>query len=642
MAPVRVLLVEDSDDDAVLVVKRLRGAGIDLAYHRVETAAAMADALDTQPPDIVISDNGMPTFSAAAALSLVRDRGLDIPFIVVSGQIGEEAATALMRAGAHDFVLKGSLARLPPAVDRELGEARERRERRRAEAALHAAEERFRLVAGNLRDVVFKYRIHPEPAMDYVSPAIVDLTGHHPTALYADPELIFAAVEPEDREQARRAWHTPPNRPPTTRWRRPDGSTVWIDQRLIPIRDATGTVTAVEGILRDVTDVVQAVREREELARQLHQAERLDSLGQLAGGIAHDFNNLLSVICSYTTFLQEELGPDHPARTDTDSIANAARQAAALTRQLLIFSRLEPSRPETLDLNSVVRDIERLLRRTIGEDIEFVIDTDPTIDAVTVDRSRMEQVIMNLVVNARAAMPDGGRLTIATHCEPAVDGPDRTEVVLTVTDTGCGMDAETRRRAFEPFFTTKSKGTGSGLGLATVYGVVADAGGAITIWSQPQRGTRFTIRLPAADRSCASPSTVHSADDVPRGAGENILLVEDDAAVREVTRRMLARGGYTVTEASSRDEAVRTLATTSHTFAVILCDVVMAGMAAREFIDFVRSRYPATPIVLMSGYTGEGRGTTNLPVEIPRLHKPFDESALLRHIGLALRTGPTG
>ncbi|GIJ48001.1 hypothetical protein Val02_48870 [Virgisporangium aliadipatigenens] len=637
MPPIRLLLVEDSDDDAVLVVKRLRRAGIDVDYDRVETAAAMAEALDARAPDIVISDNGMPAFSAAAALSLVRDRDLDIPFIVVSGQIGEEAAAALMRAGAHDFVLKGSLARLPPAVDRELGEARVRGERRRAEAALHTAEERFRLVAGNLRDVVFKYRIEPEPALDYVSPAIVDLTGHGPAALYHDPELIFAAVDPQDREQVRRAWHMPPNRPPTTRWRRPDGNTVWIDQRLIPIRDDTGTVTAVEGILRDVTDVVQAVREREELARQLHQAERLDSLGQLAGGIAHDFNNLLSVICSYTDFAQEELGPDHPVRPDVDSIASAARQAAALTRQLLIFSRLEPSRPETLDLNTIVVDIERLLRRTIGEDIEFVINTDPTISPVTVDRSRIEQVIMNLVVNARAAMPDGGRLEIATCAERLTDRPDhRNDVILTVTDTGCGMDEETRQRAFEPFFTTKSKGTGSGLGLATVYGVVTDAGGTITIWSQPQRGTRFTIRLPAADTTKLSTTAGRPADEVRRGAGENVLLVEDDAAVREVTRRMLARGGYTVIETASRDEAVRTLAQTPHSIAVILCDVVMAGMPAREFIDLVRNDYPSIPIVLMSGYTGEGRGTSNLPIDVPRLHKPFDERGLLQHVGQAI------
>ncbi|GAA0926372.1 hybrid sensor histidine kinase/response regulator [Virgisporangium aurantiacum] len=647
MDPVRVLLVEDSDDDALLVIRRLRKAGIALDHRRVETAGAMSAALQSQPPDIIISDNNMPNFSADEALHILRDTSLDIPFIVVSGEIGEEAAAALMRAGAADFVLKGSLARLPPAVDRELRDARERTKRRQVQAALQNAQERFRLVAENLRDVVLKYRLQPTPALEYISPAISDITGHQPADLYTDSDLIFTAVDPADQEHVRQSWHSPPTAPITTRWHRPDGSTAWIEQRLVPVRDPDGAITAVEGILRDVTDAVSAEREREELARQLRQAERLDSLGQLAGGIAHDFNNILSVITSYTAFIQEELGSDHPSRQDADSIAAAARQAAALTRQLLIFSRLEPARPELLDVNTVVVDIDRLLRRTIGEDIEFVVDTDPTIDCVAIDRSRLEQIIMNLVVNARAAMPDGGRLTITTSSGPANPADDPTargpggtgrSVCLTVTDTGCGMDPETRSRAFEPFFTTKGPGKGSGLGLATVYGVVTDANGTIDIWSEPDQGTRFTICLPSA-----GPSTVeaHSSTTVvvERGAGEHILLVEDDPAVREVTRRILTRGGYVVTGASNRDEALDLIQHGGHHFTVVLTDVVMPGMPAAPFIDAVRTQFPTTSILLMSGYTGEGRGTSNLPSDLTIVAKPFDEATLLHAIAKAARAG---
>jgi PAS domain S-box-containing protein len=649
MDPVHVLLVEDSDDDALLVIRSLRKAGIAVDYQRVETADAMSTALRSQPPDIIISDNNMPNFSAEAALGVLRETSFDVPFVVVSGEIGEEAAAALMRAGAADFVLKGSLARLPPAVDRELRDAREREKRRHVQAALQSTKERFRLVAENLRDVVLRYRLRPTPGLDYISPAITDITGHQPADLYTDPDLIFTAVDPDDREQLRQSWHTPPTHPITTRWRRPDGATAWIEQRLIPVRDPTGDITAVEGILRDVTDAVRAAREREELALQLRQAERLDSLGQLAGGIAHDFNNILSVIASYTAFIQEELGPDHPARQDADSVAAAARQAAALTRQLLIFSRLEPSRPELLDINDVVNDIDRLLRRTIGEDIEFIVDTDPTVDCVTIDRSRLEQIIMNLVVNARAAMPDGGRLTIRTSSGPAVPadlsgtadhGHHRTgpSVCLTVTDTGCGMDPETQRRAFEPFFTTRGPGKGSGLGLATVYGVVTDANGTIDVWSEPHRGTRFTICLPSAGPSTAE---THSARPVvvERGAGENVLLVEDDPAVREVTRRILARGGYAVTEASTRDEALDLIQRGGHPFDVVLSDVVMPGMPAAPFIETVRTQSPATSILLMSGYTGEGRGTANLPTDLTIIAKPFDAATLLHAIAHAVRSG---
>ena len=649
MDPVRVLLVEDSDDDALLVIRRLRKAGIAVDQRRVETADAMSAALQSQLPDIIISDNNMPNFSAAEALHILRETSLDVPFIVVSGEIGEEAAATLMRAGAADFVLKGSLARLPPAVDRELRDARERKKRRQVQAALQNAQERFRLVAENLRDVVLKYRLQPAPGLEYISPAISDITGHQPADLYSDPDLIFTAVDPGDQEQVRQSWRSPPTGPITTRWHRPDGRTAWIEQRLVPVRDQGGAIVAVEGILRDVTDAVCAEREREELARQLRQAERLDSLGQLAGGIAHDFNNILSVITSYTAFIQEELGSDHPSRQDADSIAAAARQAAALTRQLLIFSRLEPARPELLDVNTVVNDIDRLLRRTIGEDIEFIVDTDPAIDRVTIDRSRLEQIIMNLVVNARAAMPDGGRLTIRTS--PGETRPTDTSdmttrdhggtgrsVCLTVTDTGCGMDPETRRRAFEPFFTTKGPGKGSGLGLATVYGVVTDANGTIDIWSEPDRGTRFTICLPSAGPTAVEvrPSTTVV---VERGAGEHILLVEDDPAVREVTRRILGRGGYAVTEASTRDDALKLIQHGGH-FAVVLSDVVMPGLPAAPFIDMVRTEHPAISIVLMSGYTGEGRGTSNLPTDLTIIAKPFDEATLLHAIAQAVHAGP--
>jgi PAS domain S-box-containing protein len=642
MDPVHVLLVEDSDDDALLVIRSLRKAGIAVEHRRVETADAMSAALRSQPPDIIISDNNMPNFSAAEALGILRDTSLDIPFVVVSGEIGEEAAATLMRAGAADFVLKGSLARLPPAVDRELRDARERTKRWQVQAALHNTQERFRLVAENLRDVVLKYRLQPTPVLEYISPAISDITGHRPTDLYDDSDVLFAAVDPDDEAQVRQSWQSPPATPITARWRRPDGRTAWIEQRLVPVRDPAGVITAVEGILRDVTDAVCAEREREELARQLRQAERLDSLGQLAGGIAHDFNNILSVITSYTAFIQEDLGPDHPSRQDADSIAAAARQAAALTRQLLIFSRLEPAHPETIDVNGLVTDIQRLLHRTIGEDIEFVIGTDPRIDSVVMDRSRLEQIIMNLVVNARAAMPNGGRLTIETHTvrgpasHPDSDGPTRPQVCITVTDTGCGMDAETRRRAFEPFFTTKGRGKGSGLGLATVYGAVTDAGGTIDLWSQPGEGTRFTIYLPstgepATDLRDAEPAVAGA------GSGQRVLLVEDEPAVRDVTERILTRGGYAVTAASTRDDAMQIIREAAQPFDVVLSDVVMPGMTAAQFIDTLRSLHPRLPIVLMSGYTGEGRGTANLPRDLPLVGKPFDQATLLREIRRALQ-----
>ncbi|HYN97120.1 MAG TPA: response regulator [Pilimelia sp.] len=642
MDPIRLLLVEDNDDDAVLIVNRLRRDGFTVEYDRVESPAAMATVLRGRPPDAVISDNRMPAFDAEAALRLVHSSGLDVPFIVVSGQIGEEAAAALMRLGAHDFVLKGSLTRLAPVVERELAEARRRDERRQALAALHSSEERFRLVAEHLQDIVFRHRLEPQPALEYISPVASDLTGHEPDRLCADVRLLFAAVEEEDRSLMEQSWRAPPEEPLILRFRRPDGSPAWLEQRTVGIRDSAGRLVAVEGMLRDVTGQVTASAERQELERRLRQAERLDSLGQLAGGIAHDFNNLLGVISGHAGLALETLEPGHLAAADLHGISQAADQAARLTRQLLIFSQLQPSQPETIDLNAVVADTERLLRRTIGEDLEFVTETEPDLDYVTIDQGRLEQIILNLVMNARTAMPDGGRLTIATATATAADplwrdgdvAPGR-YVRLTVADTGCGMPPEVVQRAFEPFFTTKGHGRGSGLGLATVYGAVKEAAGVVRLSSAPGQGTTISVYLPSAGPPTAPVAGLGAADTA--GGGEHILVVEDDDAVRAIADRMLTRAGFAVTNAARREEALKLLGDDSREFDLLLSDIVMPGMPAPAFLETVRDMRPGLPIVLMSGYAaGITRDGPRLPSDIPLVSKPFDSSTLVRVIRTAL------
>jgi PAS domain S-box-containing protein len=643
MIAVRLLIVEDNEDDAMLVVRNLRGGGMDLDFERVETAAAMSMALSVQPPDIVISDNTMPAFDASSALRLLRDRQLDVPFIVVSGQIGEETAVALMRAGAHDFVLKDSLARLLPAVTRELREAEERREQRRTQSALRTSEERFRLVAEHVHDVVFRYRIGPNPGLEYISSAVVSMTGHPPEDLYDAPELIFAMAEPEDRVRMVESWRTPPTHPLVMRWRDADGFTKWIEQRAVAVLDDQGQGVAVEGILRDITVQTLAGLERESLERQLHQVERLDSLGQLAGGIAHDFNNLLGVISGSAEFVLDALDPADPNRADVHSINDAARMAAALTRQLLIFSRLQPSQPEVLDVGEVVADTERLLRRTIGADIEFVVQTEPDLDLVTIDRSRLEQIILNFVVNARAAMPDGGRLTISTAVaddhDIALRNPDLAPgrfVRLTVADTGCGMSPEVAQRAFQPFFTTKDPGKGTGLGLATAYGAVQEAAGTITLDSEPGQGTRISIYLPSAAQPEAPVSTVAAVTTSPTSTGEHLLVVDDNDALRAISKRILVRAGYQVTEASTRDDAVRFGGDADLELDMVLADIVMPGITAHEMIDAIRLHRPGISVAFMSGYADPARGGRLLSDDIPVIAKPFNAATLLHEVRMAI------
>jgi PAS domain S-box-containing protein len=650
---IHVLLIDDSDDDALLIQRHFRRAGIDITAERVETAGQLADAL-RRPPDVVICDYNMPAFSAHGALEQIHEAGLDVPFVLVSGQVGEETAAALMKAGAHDFMLKDRLARLVPAVQRELRDAADRRQRRAAQAALRVSEERFRLLAEHAQDIIFRYRrtptevLFPAPgnsdgtenpgpggAVEYLSPAVQDIIGYTPDELYADPALIFALVEPEDRAVFEGSWRFGEPAALTVRWRRRDGGVVYLEQRAAAVRDDAGSIVAVEGILRDTTERMLADEERQRLEHQLRQNERLDSLGQLAGGVAHDFNNLLAVIVGYCDMVAESLADDDPGQADVEGIRKAADRGAALIRQLLIFSRLEPSRLERVDLNAIVEDTREILSRTLGEHITVVTRLDEGLKAVQADRSKMEQVLFNLILNARAAMPNGGLLTIET-----ANADD--SVLLSVADNGHGMDPEVAGRAFEPFFTTRPKGEGTGLGLATAYGAVINAGGSIDLSSEPGAGTTVTIRLPAllepaGGHGEAAPEA-GDAEPAPGDTGSAVLLVEDEDAVREVTLRQLARVGYRVRDIASPLEAVRVFSDDPQAVDLLLTDIVMPGMSGTQLASRLRAIRPDLPVLFMSGYTsGPAPGGHELPSDGSLLHKPFDRSALLAAVRQALR-----
>lgn len=617
MPPTRVLIVEDDPDDARLIVTRLHRGGLDLVVDTVTTAEQFRDALRTHPPDLVISDYNLPSFTAEEALSTLRQQLGDTPFILVSGEVGEETAAAMMKAGASDFVLKDRTSRLVPAVERALRDAGERRQRRAAEAALRESEQRFRLLAEHSIDIIFRFRLRPDRGLEYISPAITTITGHQPADVYANPSLLAAMVDEGDREAFKTSWLQPRPAPLVVRAHHPDGRPLWIEQRAILITDAGGEPIAIEGTLRDVT-------EQQRLDHELRQAERLDSLGHLAGGIAHDFNNLLAIITAYASDITGALGETHPSHPDIVRISHAAERAAALTRQLLIFSRLEPSQPEVLDLNRVVAETERLLQRTIGEDITFVTDLDPDLPAVTIDRSKLEQVIVNLVVNARAAMTDGGRLTVTT----ARRAPDGT-VGLTVADTGCGMPPDVVARAFEPFFTTKGPGNGTGLGLATAYGVITEAGGDIHIDSLPGRGTTITVLLPPAGPPGAGDGT---ADAPPATGGEpggHVLVVEDDEDVRDIVVRILTRAGYQVTAPATATAAVQLCADPAFTVDALLTDVIMPDIAGPQLATAARLVRPDLPVLYMSGYTAGNLPGGRTLTDDPLLRKPFTSGELL-------------
>ena len=374
-----------------------------------------------------------------------------------------------------------------------------------------------------------------------------------------------------------------------------------------PLRDSDGQVSGAICMSLDITD-------RKQLEEQLRQAQKMEAVGRLAGGIAHDFNNLLMVIQGYGDLLVERLPAGDPLRRNAEQIQMASQRASSLTRQLLAFSRKQMLAPKILNIQSVVADMEKILRRLIGEDIQLETSSTSDLGLVKADRSQIEQVILNLAVNARDAMPQGGRLTIETanveldasySHPPAVLSPGN-YVMLAVTDNGCGMDAETQAHVFEPFFTTKEKGKGTGLGLATVYGVVKQSGGYIWVYSEPGRGTSFKIYLPRVEEKVAASSREGIVEPriLQRGS-ETILLVEDEKGVRELAREYLTSTGYTVIEAEDGHTALELAGMHVGPIHLLLTDVVMPGISGRELAERVEQIRPGIKIIYMSGYTDQ-------------------------------------
>jgi len=492
--PLRALLVEDSPADAELLIHELRAADFDLTFERVETASEMKKALEHGEWDIVLSDYSLPTFSGPEALKIKQTLDVDIPFIIISGTIGEETAVSALKAGAHDFLVKGRLARLIPAIDRELRDAAER-------------------------------------------------------------------------------------------------------------------------------------RERKQLEEQLNHAQKMEAIGQLAGSVAHDFNNVLTAILGFCELALSGMAPDAPERGDLVEIRNAGERAAGLTRQLLAFSRQQVLQPKVHGLNGLVNGVLPMLRRLVVENIEIAVSLESDPSNIKIDATQLEQILINLVVNARDAMPTGGRLTIGTRTDDATD-----TVALIVADTGTGMDEATRARIFEPFFTTKGVGKGTGLGLATVQRIVKQCGGSIEVTSEMGQGTAFRINLPRVAHAVAAHAEGRHA--AARLAGsETVLIAEDDPAVRLLARLLLRRGGYTVLEAGSAAEAILVAQDCPKPIDLLLSDVIMPDSGGTPLIDRLRQTRPNLRVIYMSGYTDDAivhHGVLDEGTAF--LQKPFTPQALAQKV----------
>ncbi|QVL33851.1 PAS domain S-box protein [Telmatocola sphagniphila] len=745
---IRILFIEDSPDDVELMLLALRRADLVVYAERVDTIEDFRLVVTAKPWDAILSDYNLVSFDAKALLKISKSIAPDMPFIVVSGTVGEESAVEMLQAGAQDFILKTSMIRLASSIQRALREAENRSARRQAEeqalqlAAVvsssvdailtvdsnghilswnNSAEKMFGYssaeMIGNSSYLLappelipeirlrsesifrgdeippfesvrirkngvsfpvsvtsFAVRIHdrivaecrffrditeriqsqealrlrdraiqaatqgllisdvtlPDNPVVFASPAFSKITGYSVDEVLGRNCRFLQGNETDPAAVARvrnAVLSSIDCKEELINYRK-DGSSFWIELSISPIRDAQGKTTHFVGVQSDITA-------RKKLEQQLNQSQKMEAIGQLAGGVAHDFNNLLTIIIGYSDMLLSKMPENDPSRELLKEIHAAGERSAGLTSQLLAFSRQQVLSPKVLIINEVVINLEKMLKRLIGEDVELSKNLQVGLWAIRIDKGQFEQVLMNLVVNARDAMPSGGSLVIRTqnvelNQEQLVDYAEASEgefVKLSVSDSGTGMSDEIKRKIFEPFFTTKAPGKGTGLGLATVYGIVKQSGSFLNVISEIGKGTTFEIFFPRVDENISSISSKSPSKLVP--GKETILIVEDEDSVRALTKRILMNYGYSVVEAANSPQVDQILARKQFSIDLLITDIVMPGMGGRAIFERVIKVFPNLPVIYVSGYNDDAvirHGVQREEVDF--LQKPFTPSTL--------------
>jgi two-component system cell cycle sensor histidine kinase/response regulator CckA len=638
-APIRILVVDAVHDHADLVGELV--PLIDVFSDAVLEVAASFDtaleAFERSRFDLAFVDYRLGEEDGVSLLRELRRRQIDTPVVILTSRGDEEVAVEAMRAGAADYLSKSSLSveTLGATIRHALALAVEERQRRDAEAARRLGEDRLRALVENVSDVLML--VDAAGRITWASPSSQRFLGWSPEHTPGRPLLDF--VHPEDAEETRAlvegiAAQSGRSFRIVLRARHPDGS--W---RLL---EGTGVNRlhdpAVGAIIISARDATDSRR----IEEHFRQSQKMEAIGRLAGGIAHDFNNLLTAILGYANLMLEELQPDDRFRADVVAIQEAGERAASLTRQLLAFSRRQMLQPQLVDVNALVAQLERMLRRLIPEDVELDLALGEALPAVHVDPASFEQILVNLAVNARDAMPRGGRLTVETAAVEldagyagrhvsVVPGP---YVMLAISDTGEGMDEATRARVFDPFFTTKEQGKGLGLGLSTVYGMVKQSDGYIWVYSEPAQGTVFRVYFPAAITPSVDPGAQPA--DAAIGGSETVLLVEDEEAVRAVAAAVLRRHGYVVIEARHGVEALQLAARHDGSIDLMVTDIVMPHLSGSDLAWRLSRVRPALRVLYMSGYTERGVAHRDLTPGAAFLQKPFTPDHFVRKVRAVL------
>ncbi|MDQ7065563.1 MAG: response regulator [candidate division KSB1 bacterium] len=757
----RVLMVEDYEDDAILIMRLLQRGGFDLEWQRVDNRADLLRALDQGPWDLMITDYSLPGFSGKEVLEIYKQRKLDFPFIMVSGTIGEDIAVEAMKAGAHDYIMKDNLKRLVPAVKREIKEAAERQKRRQVEEALRISQQKYRMLVDSLPDVIFQ--TDRKGRLIFLNPTWKEITGYDPETCHQKELVSFVATADRRRiaEQIRQliAGRKKEYRG-MMRLLTSEKSHRWVEIRATLLAGEPAE-SGISGLLRDITEkkkaeenlmreknfsdsiissipgvfylvdpggrlqrwnknleeltgctgtelrrmrfaelfneadrelIARAVKtvfsghdmhfearlhsadgagrtfllsgkrilhndrpymvgtgidiseqkrteaEKQMLHEQLIQSQKMEAVGRLAGGIAHDFNNILSVIMGSSELLRSRHPQDAFVEEELQQIQVAAERAKELTSQLLAFSRKQTLEMKVVNLNEIIARVQKMLKRLLREDIELVIKLHPDLMNIKADPGQLEQVLINLAINAQDAMPDGGVITIETghvaiereKLPQFADLQAGDYTLLKFSDTGMGMDRATRAQVFDPFFTTKKSGTG--LGLSTVYGIIKQHGGHIWLESERGAGATFNIVFPQIPEKI-----MDGMFDVKmphqRGRNELVMVVEDDPAVRNIVTKMLQENNYRVIAVENPEKAIHLAAQKKDSIDLLLTDVIMPGLNGKELYEEVRRYCPQIRVLFMSGYTDDIINQDAFPAsETHFLQKPFTMEKLCEKV----------
>lgn len=641
---IRILHLDDNARDAELIADKLELGGLQCEFIQAQDRESFETALAEDSFDIILCDYNLPNYDGITALKLAIKTHPGTPVILISGSLGEEEAVKALQSGATDYLLKQRLERLPAAVDRAVRQGQEHARRMRAEAELQASEERFRKLAEHSDEVFWFATTEPE-LVTYISPSVEKIWGIPAAQFYEDPRIWEKGIHPENYARVHAAYEDIIAGRRTKfaeeyRVIRPDSSVCWVMDNRTPIRDDLGKIVSIGGVVRNISEIKNA-------AEQLERAQRLESIGMLAAGIAHDFNNALAPIVMAGSLLRSHV-QNPGAQRLLDAVSKSAARGEGLVKQLLSFASGSGGELGTVQLRHLLNEVCEMAETTFPKTIKIRSELPDNISSIEANASQIHQIFLNLCVNARDAMPDGGELTISAtpislDAVAAGQIPDARPgefIAVEVRDTGTGIPPAVYKRIWEPFFTTKGQGKGTGLGLSTVRGIVHQHQGFIALRTKEGRGTSFTVYLPTSTGTFGARAGMETAE-LARGNGELILVADDEEPVRLLVEQVLTHNGYRVLAACDGADAIANFAPRAAEVALLLTDIQMPMLGGKALVTAVHRINPRLPVLFMSGASSRSNPDSSRQTTQPILAKPFQAETLLRIVRLTLdHAGP--